>query len=379
MYLINILITYPVIFSPYITYQTQIPSIIPLSYLFYPQRKKLYNEIMELSKNVIDTLVLSDLNSTNGIQTCIEKPYKGIANFNVVRRSVLRQHFGVNLKDNSTSNKFNSQESCVSERFSYGFGKGTSINSVGTDIYNCVTREFSKELQVIAEKLNYLVWNEKSSIELLQKGRVDDYPTIKSDFNHCVILLYYSIEGVKQRSVIGIHNDNIYDRSGNYSKKDNSQMESTPTVTLTLGQNRELNYYLRYSPLLDNSSKRSFWQEDNIKVQTKILSHGSIHVLHPQDEKPFLTNAPGKLSWCQLQHGNTKVKKGQFSIGMVFRTVSNVQKYNFQSRMVPNEDSIKIDNISQAERTHLENVVDFEAIGEKIRDAYKMMSKECYN
>ena len=242
-----------------------------------------------------------------------------------------------------------------------------------------MTRGFSDDMQSIAKLLHKLVWYDESSKFLLNRGRIKEHNTVNKEFNHCVILLYYSIEGVKTNSVIGVHSDNIYDRNGNFSSSDNSQIEDTPTVTLNLGHSRDLNYYLRHSPVLNSSSKRYFWQEDNIKVETKVLSHGSIHILHPQDEKPFITNAPGRLSWCQIQHGNVRLKKGEFSIGLVFRSVSNKQYYDCHSKMIPNAENIKLDNITDEERSSLKGSYNLEFISSKIGESYNKMKQRFFN
>ena len=191
-----------------------------------------------------------------------------------------------------------------------------------------------------------------------------------------MVLLYYSIPGVKEKCSIGIHSDNVYDKNGIFSNNNNSQVESTPTVTLNLGDSRELNYYLRYSPVSLTSSKIGTWVQDKIKVQTKVMQSGSVHVLHPHDEIPFQTSAPGDLCWCQLQHGNVKLSKGKFSVAMVFREVSNIQKYDNNCKMIPTLEMMEHNNIEDSERSALGDANDLVKIKEKINVCFKRMQNE---
>ena len=68
------------------------------------------------------------------------------------------------------------------------------------------------------------------------------------------------------------------------------------------------------------------WKVGKHPLATYKLTDNSIFVLHPMDEKPIIRNFGEPLS--QFQHGNVKVKKGDLSVGFIYRNVTQTLTYD---------------------------------------------------
>ena len=65
---------------------------------------------------------------------------------------------------------------------------------------------------------------------------------IRLVFNHCTIINYRSHNIIKRCSKMGFHCDLKYDDKGNSIRWSNSQINNTPTVIVTFGDNRKLHW-----------------------------------------------------------------------------------------------------------------------------------------
>ena len=83
---------------------------------------------------------------------------------------------------------------------------------------------------------------------------------ISHPFNHCVKLLYISKEDIKLESSLGFHCDVSYTNKGTYKTKQNSQIENTPTVIFTFGDDRVLRWRRKKLILQKNGYKA--WATD---------------------------------------------------------------------------------------------------------------------
>jgi len=228
---------------------------------------------------------------------------------NILRPAVLRQYYGLNVKDDVTHND------CV-ERYTYGSGTGTS--TVGIDPNNFVTREMTEEMKSMSIELKELLVNNKKYFKL-------DDANLDLPFNHCTVLVYYAGKSLKNHARMGMHSDCVYSvHNGCYVKKDNSQVQNTPTVVYSLGDSRSLNWIRRQR--ISTTNGRTVWKCDknfNIKYP---LSTDSVTIVNTLDEDPEYISLDG--SKYQYQHGDVNVSKDQLSIGIVFRTVHSTAVYD---------------------------------------------------
>jgi len=164
---------------------------------------------------------------------------------NILRPAVLRQYYGLNVKDVVR------QKHSV-QRYTYGSGSGTS--SVGIDPNNFVTREMSEDMKLMSIELNELLIKNRSHFKL-------DDANLDMPFNHCTVLVYYAGDSLKKHARLGMHSDCVYSvNTGFYVKKDNSQVQNTPTVIYSLGDTRSLHWSRRKRIVTPNG--RSIWECD---------------------------------------------------------------------------------------------------------------------
>lgn len=150
-------------------------------------------------------------------------------------------------------------------------------------------------------------------------------------FNHMTILYYYSIDGIKKKSTLGIHADSVWTAKGEFAVGKNTQSFRTPTVILTFGDDRILKWFIR------TTSSRGTWKDGEIlKDGETTLDHQSLFVLHPDDEKPVAFGESKYIKY-QRMHGNVKMNKGELSIAFVFRNCSKQSYYDENSLYILSE------------------------------------------
>lgn len=146
------------------------------------------------------------------------------------------------------------------------------------------------------------------------------FPELKQPaFNHMAALLY------GYETILGEHRDTYYSPLGNYSYALNSQAKETPTCILTIGDSRVLQ--LRLIKYVRGKSGILNKMEAVKRIYKRfILKHGSLFVLHPEDEKPIIRLLFGQEAVKSFyKHGVsvTKVSKNSASIALAFRITNH--------------------------------------------------------
>ena len=201
-----------------------------------------HTTLSNASRHIIDKLICSPLNSINGIRLSLDTPLNNPPMLNILRPVVLRQYYGLNVKDVSTQNN-------SVERYTYGSGTGTS--TVGINPNNFVTREMTEDMKSMSVELKELLMKNKSFFKL-------DDANLDLPFNHCTALVYYAGESLKKHAKMGMHSDCVYSvHNGCYIEKDNSQAQNTPTVIYSLGDTRSLHWIRRQRKATTNG--RTVW------------------------------------------------------------------------------------------------------------------------
>ena len=95
-------------------------------------------------------------------------------------------------------------------------------------------------------------------------------------------------------------------------------MENTPTVIVSLGDERLLNWRRRVK--VKNDKGNWVWQIDSSWSGTMSMTRKSIVVLHPLDEKPHKMGDGQTI--INYQHGNVKVTGDKCSMVLVYRVVN---------------------------------------------------------
>lgn len=97
----------------------------------------------------------------------------------------------------------------------------------------------TEEMKSMSVELKKLLIKNKSYF------KVDDV-NLDLPFNHCTVLVYYAGESLKNHARMGMHSNCVYSvQNGCYVKKDNSQVQNTPTVVYSLGDTWSLHWIRR--------------------------------------------------------------------------------------------------------------------------------------
>ena len=299
---------------------------------------------------------MSDVDSTNGIKITVDAPTGNDAMLNIKRPMCMRQEYG----DNVPNKPKNSMETI---RYFYGSPSNKNgYSQVGTLLQDQYTRPMPDELKELGIKLMKIV-QESDELKRIESKNMRNYSNISFLVpNHCSVLIYYGLDGYKDASTLSFHCDNTYTCSGKFSVKKNTQTEDTPTITLTMGSDRVIHYQRRYS----NGGK---WEIDATFSHSETLKHGTIGIVHPDDERPFKMNIDGKIRNCQYQHGNIRISRNKLSVALVFRHVSTFSGFSTitSKRMFNDAPSLK-DEYNHVGLHKEANKVDFQ---QKIQSLYK--------
>jgi hypothetical protein len=133
-------------------------------------------------------------------------------------------------------------------------------------------------------------------------------------FNTAVVLLYYDRKGNDNDYVqIQYHRDQRYNTNGDFMHSQNCQLENSFTCVFSVGDTRNLNVQLfKNAPM-------EYFKE--IKKNTFELSHRSLFILHPSDEKPKERCCLHGDCKTFYKHGDVRFGKGgKLSIGFAFCT-----------------------------------------------------------
>ena len=250
----------------------------------------LTTESCKIALSILETLIMSDLNSKNGVIVSMDKPL-GCKQYlpNLTRPAVLRQYYGLTLS--------NGTRCC--------YANGTGRLTVGTP----KTREMTKGMVVLANTIKHTM----KHIPRYKKSYMN------LAFNHCTVLLYYHKSCDSPNKLLGFHTDNVYSRfDGKYCYAKNSQTEGTPTCIVTIGGSRKV-CFQKQRYMYNKKSKSMKWLSQK-KLTSIEMKHNSMFVLHPEDEIPLDVNGI-KQRW---RHGVPHYKKkNELSMALIFRSVKN--------------------------------------------------------
>ena len=280
----------------------------------------LWKFVGKISHKIVYNLVSSKVNTANGIYLSMDCPYTRTQKLNITRPAVLRQYFGAVDKDNDLYNNY-------VPRYTYGGGLGSASKSVGTIQELFYTRGFSRELQSLATLVHSIVFSHCECTVQINRMKHKNEEIVRDAFNHCTVLMYYGIEEVKRASKLGLHCDCVFGKDGSFKDIQNSQKENTVTVSITIGDSRVLKHFERIARMKGNGKFDKWEVIENEWIET-ILTEGTLMVIHPHDEKPFIINRNGVEVTSQLQHGKVNVEMGKWSGAIVFRTVSKSEYYS---------------------------------------------------
>ena len=279
------------------------------------------NKIFVWSYLCLEDLILSPLNTKKGISVANEDPY-GFKLVNITRRGVLRQYYGKDVIS------YGCQDVCP--RFTYGYNKCNS--SVNTDPLNFVTKPFTYYLHMLSKTIHALLVERQEELNL-------EGLDLSTPFNHCTALLYYAGPTLKPLSYMPFHCDVTYNHKGKYVTSLNEQVENTPSVIISLGDDRQL-HWQRQMLKTNNKTGRLKWYDVSMSdfSRTINLYDKSIYVVNTLDEKPIID--PMSSCFIRYQHGNVNVRKESMSCGLVLRVVNRIHSYNSFHQLLPEVDSV---------------------------------------
>ena len=313
------------------------------------------------------------LNTTMGLNISIDAPHTSLnyAKPSTERHVPFRNYFGKTKNDNElTKNEKDTLESCMSKnkdiakkarfvyRASYNVGE-----SVCSDVRTTPTRDMPEKLQNLCNAL---------SSALSQK-----FSRVKFSFNHVTILFYATDYDLKKGSILDWHADHLKDKD-NRSKASRSseytQKSHTPTVVLSLGDDKKYHYGVRF---VGNDGKWTDTQE----VENEILQHGIFHFLHPADEEvvdrykdiedQFFQDHKGHRSqFMHMVHckSSRKIRK-KISISLVFRDVAFKLHYSNTNTLINSDTGKLVQNKSMGTEVSNNRI-------SHINNARKEISKE---
>ena len=284
-----------------------------------------------------------------GICLAMENPY-GSKQINISRRAVLRQYYG---KDASFSHSKNG-----TPRFTYGYTKCNS--SVNTDPLNYITRPFNYYLLNIAKQLNLMLKNNCSQLNL-------DGVDLSYKFNHCSTLLYYASPILKPKAYMPFHCDITYNHKGEYVTM-NEQVENTPSVIISLGDDRTLEWR-RQICMLNPKTRRFKWYnvDKNDFCRSFKLGDKTIFIVNTLDERPAIDPKSG--CFIRYQHGNVQVSKKTMSCALVFRIVKNICSYDDTNKL--QEQYENLENKKSDEINVLDHVMFHKEVQKLFLDTFK--------
>ena len=336
------------------------------------------------SQQVIDRLVNecifkmldNGVNNFNGTNLSIEIPkyMNGWCEWDFNRKTPIRQHFGktttgknVNFKRRTSRRRLVKKRGgvlngSIVRRATYDVG--SKEMSIGGDVKTTITRDWAGPIEEFAGRLssavNKMYENERGcrkGCHHFEKGL--HYLCKNVQFNHCSILFYFAdsdTTGVKEKG-IGYHTDVNYLNShkkkissertckrkadaletslsksngdsksnGEKDKTGHVQVPFTPTIVLSLGDDKTLQFAKR---TVSSEGKPG---KEKVSILSKQLSHKSLHFLHPHDEMFMPRDGEGKDS-SQFQHRVVvKCDHGQqmkACVSLCFRQVKDYKYYH---------------------------------------------------
>jgi hypothetical protein len=266
-------------------------TVLPLDTLPADHRQSLIS--------VFETLFDASWGSKEGIPIHTDAAGSNTPKCNITRPAVVRSHFGKELHDGSDAQ--------YQHRVDYGAG----THSVGTDPRRAEIRVMTPEME------NFGIFMMKFLRET--KIRCRNNIDLDEEFNSVTALVYTGRDAlpVNDGSSLGYHCDCNFSTTGVFNERTNTQKERTPTVVVTLGDQRVLHMKKRR---VRASGK---WSDNCYGTLKFPLEANSIFLLHPDDEKP--KKRAGQKYLSQYQHGILHVPHG-LSLSLVYRVVTSTAK-----------------------------------------------------
>lgn len=313
-----------------------------------------------------------------GLNINIDAPHTSLnyAKLSTDRRVPFRNFFGVTKNEKElTRDEKKTLEGCVNKemkltkkakfvyRASYNVGA-----CVSSDVRTTLTRDMPKKLKILCDALSSALGGKFPGVE-------------KFAFNHVSILFYatdYDLAHNNRReSILDWHADHLKgkDNIPKKSKTSNySQKPKTPTVVLSLGDDKKYVYGIRF--VGDDGN----WS-DTTEVESEILKHGVFHFLHPDDEdvkkrvisvqnKLFRDHKRQKSQFMHMVHcKSTRESPKKISVSLVFRDVGYEVYYSSTNTLIDSKTSKLVQNKSTGTEVSNRRIVD-------ISDARKKINKE---
>ena len=315
-----------------------------------------YNDYFDTNQNLIpiaikifDVLFCSPTRTPwsegNGIIISADSCYGNTPTINIHRKSYLCQNYGLDSTEVQSINK--------DGIFRYSYGTGSGLNTVGIP-----RRQVSKIILIIFEKyVSYIFLLFYSQLAIrpfsedlktiaqniecfLHKQYRSDKTVILKPFTTATIITYVN------KMTISAHRDQTFKKDGSFDQSQNSQIKNTITAIICFGDTRQLDFSLH------RHTKRHIQKVCNIKSFK--LSHGTLFVLHPQDEVPLVRKFNKKEELSFFKHSSNGVMKGGMSLGIVFRSTRNLCEVNKKMGCVFFSHENESERIKNADKVLLE-------------------------
>ena len=203
--------------------------------------------------------------------------------------------------------------------------------------------------------------------EFIEKHFQHDKTTVPNPFNNCVLITYLPGMAFPE------HRDVTYAKNDKYDDLKNSQGEKTFSAIFVIGDARRLDFHLYKQGVkkigrVTEERGRHYFE----------LEHGTLFLLHPEDERPFVR------AWCP-QHGSTFFKhsskglgkgNGGLSLGIVMRFVCQFKEVVTDSGSLILGDEFSPEKNRDSE-TMLQNYLAMEEEKKANEQELKKMWKKC--
>lgn len=200
-------------------------------------------------------------------------------------------------------------------------------------------RSLDEDMEVVGKAIH----------KFLKDHRKDHVDVTISDLTSMVFLGY--TKGTK----INWHTDQRYSRDGKFMTSQNSQEENTFVAVLTIGDTRYLHMKcVRYRQPKKKKDPKDppgpIDVEGNDCHKVFELTNGSLFLLHPGDEVPFIRQHFDEECATFFQHSVLYRSKDGLSIALVFRTTSHTVEVFKDTGLLKNFADFKEKDSALAER-----------------------------
>jgi len=220
--------------------------------------------------------------------------------------------------------------------------------------------------------------------KLLIENHAHENPVSNEELVTMTMIAYY--DKTTETCQLNYHRDCTYHHlSGRFEKGKNSQKENSFTCILTIGDPRDLHFKLhRNKQPSDGLKEGPFPVDGNHTHHVFTLTHGSLFVLSPEDEKTVLrqfSECKRKTFW---KHGNVYFDGDGMSIGLVFRVTTTQYACDTKSGMAVFSES-EWSEIEKSCAKHIKKMAEFVGSDEMhtamsdIRSKYRDMASRKFN